>query len=538
MTVIWQRRACLLASLVVLMGATFVVKPRGSADEDEAPPQIAILPFQNTEEALDVSALGDELAENITSTLNKDGSISVLGQDIMRREVLGEGSTEIKMNLPDVMLAAKKLNVVTLVTGRYKKVGTSLEIDCEFLDVQTGKPQEGKSIKVTEDFPKGYVGALKELSDQVEKQFRPSAASTSRPKLVVPSESSSNFDAHQCYASGLQRSKFKTIDALTDARDSYRQALKADSNYAQAYAAKSDAETQIAQIKERNGQDAKQDKLDAVEDALEAVKRAPYYGGGHWQLSRAYQLVHDYRGAELAARVAAQLWPANGEVLLDVSRAVGQGQIVDCPEFRRAVTITPSLVLTTLELPQVTVVNGGALPAQVTFTQAKGRTFTSLIVPSGGSRIVGLLAGTYEVRTVAGPDVNTKTATFENGTVYTIDGRTLVADTPNAKGTHILGPATLLIKSNVPGAKILINKKEIGTAPMEWVVDEDVAPDWTFKIEITADGYKPYVNEFHAAKGAKVPVNANLEVGAFAHLMSFHRTSSFEFLFNGVGSCF
>ena len=62
----------------------------------------------------------------------------------------------------------------------------------------------------------------------------------------MPNEVSNSFAAHQQFAVGLQRSKFGTLEALSDARDSFREALKKDSEYAQAYAAKADAETEIA----------------------------------------------------------------------------------------------------------------------------------------------------------------------------------------------------------------------------------------------------------------------------------------------------
>jgi len=412
--------ASALIVLVSLICARVSVGHRTSIREEGASQkQIAIIPFLASGTDKDVASLGEDMATHLTNRLNKLYGLSILGQDVVRQQV------SKKADSAETLAMARQLGIDTLVTGTFKKSGAKLELECSIVDVASGQVSDGKAISISKEFPSGYVSLLRDLADKVESALRPTAASGARPQPLNEAEVSNNVEAHELYSDGLQKWQSGTREELTEARNSFRQAVDKDQDYGEAFAALSDSETQLAILKEQAGEDAEQDKRDAVAHAFSAVKKAPYFGGAHWQLSRALLLVRDYEGAARSARVANILWPADAEVYVDLSRALAQGQLVDSPELEQALKMTPALVLIEPELPKVTLVNDGAAAVNVKFTQDSGKVFSSVNVPAGGSRIAGLVTGHYSVSTSGGDQAKTQALEFSEGTPYSLDGRTL-----------------------------------------------------------------------------------------------------------------
>lgn len=509
---IWSAVAA--CASVLLLAAATTSKGNGTPiapdDEDTALPQVAVIPFLNSDEKQESTGVGFEIADELTHSLNRMKGFAVLPQDILRDQARSSGAPDAALKLPDAILVAKKLGVSTLVTGAYKRSGSKIDIDCAVVDVATGQTEEAKSFSLSGEYQTGYASLLRDLPQKVESILSPPAATDDPPKPAPSPGGSTNTEAHDFYSAGLQKADVDSSESLTTAKESFKQALAKDPTYAQAYVAKADAETRLAALKDKKGLDASQDKADALSDAMEACKQAPYFGGAHLQLSRTLTMTGDYKGAELAARVAAQLWPADSAVFVDLSRAIGQGHILDGPEIKTAVKMTPAEVLVVPEMPKVTLLNGGEADLQVTFIEGGGRVFTSLQVPGGSARIVGLVSGKYTVKTVGGGTVKTETCDFGPGTVYALDGRTLVAETPDKQPAEKTGPATLVVTCDVMAAQVYVNDKRVGTTPLEWVVDSSIAPDWLFKIEVRA-GDLSYKREYHVASGARVRVRAALK---------------------------
>jgi formylglycine-generating enzyme required for sulfatase activity/TolB-like protein len=440
--------------LVVLGASTGATARRRQDDESKDLQRIAVLPFQD-DGSTKTPGLGDGIADGITTRLSELGGVAIVGQNVLRNQSLHGGAADSLLKQEGAVSVAKKLSVDTLITGTFKKVGSKLEVHCTIMDVQSGKVQDGNTIDVTESFPKGYAAILESLPESVVQKLRPSAASTSRPKVAGAAKS---FEVNQLYCAGLEQANLGTPEGLMGAKASFEKAVIKDPAFAEAFAAKADAEAQLSRLEAKKGQDslAANDRDLAWSDALSAVKKAPYYGGAHWQMSRALTLLGDYEDAAVAARVATALWPANSEVYLDLSRAIGQGTVVQGPEIQRAIRMSPAIALVAPEMARITIVNGGPDTFNVTFTQAKERTFTSLEVPAGASRVVGLVSGRYDVKATGGSATLLETRDFRPGDVLSLDGRTLVADVggpkigeigPQQKDKDIPQPKTTIVRN-------------------------------------------------------------------------------------------
>lgn len=425
--------AAILLSFLSSVGLPNTIRhSRRIETDDEQTVQVAVMPFRESEPKPGAPALGDEIAESVTNSLNEVKGLSVLPQEIIHQQALSGGAPDAMLKPADAMVVAKKLGADMLVVGSYKRSGNSLQLEWSIINVLTGQHQEDKGSSLKVDYQKGYVGMLHDLPERLRKNLKPNDASDNRPKSAQTAEDSASIEAHQLYGAGLAESKAGTEAGLASAKASFQSAVDKDPGFGAALAAKADAEVRLSKLKTRGGQtaDAAQERADAVADALRAVKRAPYFGGAHWQMSRALSLSGDFVNAAMAARVAAQLWPASGSVYVDLSRALAKGAIKDGPELQHAMRMSPALVLGVEELPKVTVVNQGASPVQLTFASPPDRIAASVTVPAGGTKLVGLVAGTYTVTAIQGGGSKTETREFGKGTVYALDGQTLAAATP------------------------------------------------------------------------------------------------------------
>ena len=508
----WFRRGLLACVSGLLLASASSGHHPWQPLQDAAAQQIAVIPFQTLDDS--PASVGTEIAEEISNSLNRLDTLAVLPQDVLRQ---AKGQTNVSKSLPDALALAKRLRVSTLVVGSYKKAGGNLQIDCWVVDVKSGAKEDDKKITEADEYPKNYVGLLYKVPEQVSRLLRPAAASTSHPKPIIPKEMSASPAAHLLYSEGLDKADRNSEEGLTNAKAAFQAALKKDADYAQAYVAKSDTETQLARMKEKAGKNALQDRQDAVSDAFEGVKRAPYYGGAHWQLSRALTLIGNYEGAAVAARVAAQLWPANAEVAVDLNRALSKGKIVDGPDLQRALKMTPALSLVIDELPKVTVVNDEKVDQEYQFVQESGAIAASVEVPASESRVVGLASGRYTVTTTRSGSVQAVSRNFSSEKTYDLNGQTLsvsaidTEDGGKPVDKHL--PATLKISSEIGGAKVSVGGSELGEAPQDYKYDSSVSPTGTVTIQVTKDGYEPFSLEIHAAPGVTLPIVARLKPG-------------------------
>jgi len=509
-----------VAGVVALHICVGIGSPRPSlvVQNEASARQIAVLPFRDLGETKETAGIGIEIAEELTNTLSKLQGFSILDQGF-QRQVSIAGPSVGGSEMAEELANARRLGIDILVTGACKKTDAAFHLDCWIYDVATGERLDGKSFALDGKFPADRVTLLRELPAKVEKALSPSAASTSRQKPMAAAESSLDVEAHQLFAAGLQASSSPTKESLESAIELFQQALAKDANYAQVYAAKADAEIQLATRQKKEGLDIKKQVDLAVQDATDAVESAPYFGLGHWQLSRALALKGDFAGSTRSARVAAQLLPADGAVYVDLCRALNQGKITDGPEIQRAITMAPALSLVVPELPKITVQNEGTEVLKFKFAVDGGERFASVDVLPGGSRVVGLVPGHYAVTTIREGVSKTVTQELGSGTTYYMNDRAIVTDhTTDVGGMGVRNSATdslLTVTSNIRGARVSIDGINIGTTPVTRSVGPGAMSDGNFNLLVTAPGYKPNGAEVHLSPGTsqEIPIDLTRDSG-------------------------
>ncbi len=423
MTMRWTPLISLATLAAILMGAALGHGQQGQAGEEPLE-RVAVIPFRNESGAAETAAIGITLGESITNSLNELGGMSVLGQNIIWKEIRSGAVGQPRRNLAEALALAKKLRLNSIVTGSYKLTGSTLNVECTLVDVNSGQSDPDKVSQMEINYPKDSGDLVEKFPAQFAKVLRPAAASTVHPRPgPTPTVSP---EAQQFYAAGLQNASQCTQAGFTEAKASFQLALKKDPNFDLALEAKTNSEIQLTRLKQKKGQDASGELSEAVADALNAVKLSPYSGAAHWNLSRVLTLEGDYDDAAVAARVAQQLWPASGEVVLDLVRATGQGQIVDGPELQRAIRMAPAVTLVADEMPKVTVMNSSSAALEVKFENGS-QTFAVVTVPAGATTIVPLIAGKYTVTSSGGETSKKQEIEFKSDTVYAVEGRSLVA---------------------------------------------------------------------------------------------------------------
>jgi formylglycine-generating enzyme required for sulfatase activity/tetratricopeptide (TPR) repeat protein len=504
----------ILVALTAVLGS-FLRFAIATDRRDEDPPnatlrQVVVVPFRAEDADGPLAPLGREIADRVTDRLNAVENISAPGGNIVHQEAHDDGLQESNLKPPDALGLAKRLGADLLVEGTFKKDGETWQVECSIVDVETGQVLGGKSLPVAARGPEGYASILRELPEQIAEKLKPAGAVASSIRgdaLKEPKE----VEVHELLAAGLQKSAAGNPEDLQSAKEAFRQALAKDADYAEALIAKSDTETRLCGIKKTSGQDAAEEQRSAVEDALTAVRCAPYYGAAHAQLAKILTLTGDYKGAALAAKLATLLWPSNGSTHLDLSRALSQGKIVDGPEFQRAIHLTPSVALVVPEMPKVRVVNDKEGVLEFTFKDENGSIFAIVDVPPGGSRMVGLLSGHYSVtsRRKGGDATEPIQHEFGAGTRYALNDRTLVFET-SATTAQDNASTSVTVTCPVAGAMVSIDGIEIGPAPIKRSVDPTVAHTTNFKIEVKAPGFKIYGTEAHSDPGKPVEVIADM----------------------------
>jgi tetratricopeptide (TPR) repeat protein len=299
----------------------------------------------------------------------------------------------------EALLIGAQLNLQFIVTGSYQSIGSQLLIDARILNVITGRALPGAAITANGKFPDEYGMILQQLAGKILAGLQIPVSTSERTTLTGALGVPKGSEAQHAFIRAGERMRTGTPESLAEAIKLFDRTLALDPSFAPAYVTKAEAEIQLVELQRLTGTSNPQLADDAVRDAQAAVDRLPGLGRSHRTLARAFNAAGEYNRAKDVAERAVRISPNDVNALIALARALGQGQIARTPEIERAFRLQPGLAYILADLPKVRVVNDSLFDIAVTFQPGDAQPAYPLskIVP-GGSKIVALLSGEYDVK--------------------------------------------------------------------------------------------------------------------------------------------
>ena len=309
----WRPKAALLgtSAVVLLVLGYFVanrsaVAPRASATVtvsafNPPPHSIAVLPFENMSGDKDQEYFSDGITEELLNSLSEIDGLQVAART---------SAFSFKGTNTDIGTIARKLNVGAVLEGSVRRSGHTVRITAQLINAVTGFHLWSK----TYDRDTGNVLKLQtEIATSVAGTLQVALLGDVAGKVELGgTENPAAFDA---YLRGAKADR-----SVRDAKDlpaaiaAYTQAIRLDSHYALAFAARSlDFSHLAGEAESATAVRENYDKADA--DARQALELAP--GLAHAHLALAYVLDNTLQltQANDEYQRALALAPGNAEVL-------------------------------------------------------------------------------------------------------------------------------------------------------------------------------------------------------------------------------
>jgi TolB-like protein len=392
---------CLLIPLPnVFAQARRAGRPSGGAAPPHTSVRIAVLPFRNalarqSAESGDASVLGDGIADSLTNALKSVSGVSVIDSEVVLRAAsLSEGA-EVTVKDADALRVAESLSAQIVVVGSFQLNRDNLHVDARLLTVSEVANTLARPMVADAAYPSGYSTLLAKLANIILTNLKLPLNRLGAAGGALAGTRSQ--EAYQWYVRGIRKTREGDEASLTEAIECFQKAIEIDPNYADALAAKSEAETRLYEIGESRGDNADALGRAAMDDAASALRSTPGSGRGLRARGRAQAAQGDYGAAARSAAEAANAWPGDVESALDRLRALGNGKLARTPETDRFLLDHPDLALLLPELPKVRAINNSDLPLTVRFIPEGGRPYPPVTIGAGGTRIVPLFAGAYRI---------------------------------------------------------------------------------------------------------------------------------------------
>ena len=184
---------------------------------------IAILPFANASGNQEMEYLGDGITESLINSLSQVPNLAVMSRNAVFPRYKGRPV--------DAQAAGRTLNVQAVLTGTVAQRGNDLVISTELVDVRNNRHLWGE--RYTRKLP-DILAIQEEISTEISNRLR--IRLTGEQKQRLAKQYTQNTDAYQLYLKGRYYWNKKTADGFFTGIDYFQQAIRADPNYAPAYA--------------------------------------------------------------------------------------------------------------------------------------------------------------------------------------------------------------------------------------------------------------------------------------------------------------
>jgi len=255
----------------------------------------AVLPFVNVAGDTETEYLSDGIAEEVVNDLSQLRNVRVMAWTTVVR---------YSQRQIDVRAVGRDLGVKAVLSGRLMRHGSHIVLNTELIDVRSGSQLWGKQYeRAVSDMP-----ALREqLSEDIAGNLRVRLSGDEQQRIQRAYNPSPA--AYEFYLKGRFFWNRRTKQALQQGIDYFQQAIRADPNYAPAYAGLADCYNLLDDWGETAPRDsfpkakAAAEKAIALDDALAeahvslAMVRSAYgwdWSGAEQEFRRAIQLNPKY----------------------------------------------------------------------------------------------------------------------------------------------------------------------------------------------------------------------------------------------------
>lgn len=335
---IWILSAILipLIALLVIAVVTHIlrerVEPSQPVQAKSSFHSVAVLPFRNLAQNSAQDYLVDGLTDQLITDLAKSTSFRVISRrSVMQYKGVQKPLSEI----------AQALNADAIVEGSYLRAGQQVRITVQLLDARNDRLMWAQTY---DESAKDLLAMQDQVTNDIAHQVAIFLGSNFTSSRLSPV----NVQARDAYLRGRYLWNERTLRDITTSIGYYTDAIRIDPNYADAYAALSEAYVLLNTY----GGDASSDSLWKAQFAAErAIQLDSSLGQAHTALAAVKtDRDWDWTGSELEFRRAIQLDPADPTshhwYSLHLSR-LGRSQEAGV-EIERALAIDPlSLIINT-----------------------------------------------------------------------------------------------------------------------------------------------------------------------------------------------
>jgi TolB-like protein/DNA-binding winged helix-turn-helix (wHTH) protein/Tfp pilus assembly protein PilF len=326
--------ASLAAILIVAATVHLLRTPKPSQASEPVPGfhSIAVLPFRDLAQDSDQDYLVDGMTDQLISDLAMSTPLHVTSH----RSVMQYKGVELPLRE-----IAKALNVDAIVEGSYLRQGREIRITAQLLDAHNDRHLWAQTYRESDR-------NLLAMQDQVTNDIAREVALAVGSSFTGSKPQSVNEPARNAYLRGRYLWNERTLSGVTKSIEYYTDAIRADRNYAEAYAALSESYVTLSAYGVPNPADALWKAQFAAERALQLDSNL---SAAHTALAGVKtDRDWDWKGAEEEYRRAIAMNPSDSTAHhwygLHLAR-LGRGQ-QGLSELERALSLDPlSLIIAT-----------------------------------------------------------------------------------------------------------------------------------------------------------------------------------------------
>jgi eukaryotic-like serine/threonine-protein kinase len=325
------------------------VSPPRSSGRMAATPQtgavdrsVAVMTFANiTREPVD-DWIGTGIAETVTSDLKNIHGLTIIGRARVY-DALRNLSSDAHLNDSLAIDIGRRLGATWVVVGGFQRIGTSVRITANFVEVATGSVE--RTVKVD-----GRIDDIFALQDKIVFELSQGLNVALRGTEIADIErrETRSVGAYESYARGVMNLRQATRESIDRAIAAFEDATRQDPEYALAWAALGGAFGIKGNFLTIPGM---------VQQAIEIERRAlaidPQLSDARMWLGAALLSLGSTDEAIAEIQEALRLEPDNGQAHQGLARAywVGKGDFAAAiPLFERAIALNPQAGYSYLQL--------------------------------------------------------------------------------------------------------------------------------------------------------------------------------------------
>jgi serine/threonine protein kinase/TolB-like protein/Tfp pilus assembly protein PilF len=324
---------------------------------------VAVMTFANITRDANDEWIGSGIAETVTADLKNVRGINVIGRTQVFDALKHLSTADLQRVNDQVIDIGRRLGATWVVGGAYQRLGPSIRITAEFVDVRNGRLL--KTVKID-----GKVDDLFSLQDKIVYELSQGLNVSLRPSEIqaIARDETGSIEAYEAFSRGTMNLRLGTPESMDRAIEQFEQALGIDPHYASAWAL-------LGVTCSLKGQFLTLPDLTrrAVELLEHALALDPNHPAAHAGLGSAYLSSGRVEDAIRVLKRGTELDPTSALAHGTLARAywIGQGAIEDALQaLARAVALNPESGYAFLQLSLLHALRGDYGQAEAAGRQA------------------------------------------------------------------------------------------------------------------------------------------------------------------------